>query len=192
MSDQSPDSPATHPAPARRSGRTKYAVIIALALGLVGAGAYATNSFSKGPGFGPPFFGHGWGGPGSWKGGFDPARAEQRADRMIRHLAVEVDATTEQQEKLRSIVKSAVKDVLPMRQKFVNARKQARNLLTSPTIDRTAIEKLRSEQIGTADAISKRLVQAVTDAAEVLTPEQRNKLADFMPPWRRGWGWRRG
>lgn len=188
-------TPDAAPRPARRGGRTKYAVILALGLGLLGAGAFASSSFSEGMGFGPGF-GHGWHG-GGWRGGpfgggFDPAQAEARADRMVRHIAVEVDASTEQQEKLRGIVRNAVKDMLPLREKMVEARQQARNLLTGQTVDRAAVEKLRSDQLGVADALSKRFTQAITDAAEVLTPEQRRKLSELMPPgggWR---GWRRG
>ena len=37
---------------------------------------------------------------------------DAHADRMIRHLAIEIDATTEQQDKLRTIVQAAVKDLL--------------------------------------------------------------------------------
>lgn len=203
MIDQTPASRDTTDRPAqpqaRRRGRAKYAVIVALGLGVIGAGAYATSSFSQGPGFGPGF-GHGFGhGPGFWgggpfggPGGFDPARAEQRADRMIRHLAVEVDATAEQQEKLRGIVKAAVKDMTPLREKMASARRQARGLLVAETVDRGAIEKLRSEQMAAADALSKRFVQALADAADALTPDQRRKLETVLPSgggWR---GWNRG
>lgn len=195
MSDQIPASPETVPA---RSGRLAKAAVI-LALGLVGAGAVATSSFSQGFGssfgFGPgPGFGHG---PGHWRGGpfgggFDPARAEERADRMIRHISVEVDATAEQQEKLRGIVKNAVKDMVPMREKLFAARKQARDLLLAQNIDRAAIEKLRTEQLAVADTLSKRFTQALIDAAEVLNPDQRHKLEDILPPAGRWRGWSRG
>jgi Spy/CpxP family protein refolding chaperone len=112
---------------------------------------------------------------------------------MVRHIAVEVDATADQQEKLRGIVKNAVKDMLPLREKMVGARQQARNLLLGQTVDRAAIEKLRSEQIANADALSKRLTQALADAADVLTPEQRQKLDNLAPPRGNFWrGWSRG
>ena len=195
MSDRTSASPMTTSAAARPGRLAKIAVVLALGLGLAGVGAFATTSFSQG--FGPPF-GHGFGhGHGFWRGGpfgggFDPARAEERADRMIRHISVEVDATAEQQEKLRGIVKNAVKDMVPMREKMFAARQQARDLLLGQNIDRAAIEKLRTEQIGTADALSKRFTQAAADAAEVLTPEQRRKLESLLPPvggWR---GWSRG
>src|SRR5262245_9143546 len=195
MSDKTSASPMTTSAVARPGRLAKIAVALALGLGLAGIGAFATTSFSQG--FGPPF-GHGyWHGPGNWHGGpfgggFDPARAEERADRMIRHISVEADATAEQQEKLRGIVKNAVKDMLPMREKMVAARQQARELVFGQSVDRAAIEKLRSEQIGTVDALSKRFTQAVADAAEVLTPEQRRKLEGLLPS-ASGWrGWWRG
>ena len=195
MSDRTSASPTTTSAAARSGRLAKITVVLAFGLGLAGIGAFATTSFSQG--FGPPF-GHGyWHGPGHWHGGpfgsgFDPARAEERADRMVRHISVEVDATAEQQEKLRGIVKNAVKDMLPMREKMLAARQQARELVFGQSVDRAAIEKLRSEQIGTVDALSRQLIQALTDAAEVLTPEQRRKLEGLLPPvggWR---GWWRG
>jgi protein CpxP len=118
------------------------------------------------------------------------ALIEARADRMIRHLAIEVDATAEQQDKLRAIVRGAVKDLLPVRDKMLAARTTARELWTQQTIDRVAVEKLRADQIAIHDAASKRLVQAVADAAETLTPEQRRKLSNMLPP--RGGPWGRG
>jgi Spy/CpxP family protein refolding chaperone len=73
-----------------------------------------------------------------------------------------------------------------MREKAQAARTQAVTLLTAPTIDRTAIERLRTEQMGLAESASKRIAQALADAAEVLTPEQRRKVSEWMtagPPW---------
>jgi Spy/CpxP family protein refolding chaperone len=107
---------------------------------------------------------------------------------MIRHLSIEIDATTDQQEKLRAIVRDAIKDVLPVREKMQAARATARELLTQQTIDRAAIEKFRTDQIAIHDAASKRLVAAVADAAEVLTPEQRRKLSDMFPGRGGYWG----
>ena len=153
MSDRTSASPLT--TSAARPGRLAK-IAVALGLGLAGIGAFATTSFSQG--FGPPF-GHGWHGSGFWHGGpfgvgFDPARAEERADRMIRHISVEVDATAEQQERLRGIVKNAVKDMFPMREKIFAARQQARDLLFGRSCgDREAAQR--------ADRDRRRAEQAV-------------------------------
>ena len=122
-----------------------------------------------------------------------PAQIEDRVDRGIRHAAIELDATPEQQEKLRAIAKSAVRDLLPMGEKARAVRERAAALLLQPKIDRAAIEAFRAEQMALADAASKRLAQAVGDAAEVLTPEQRQKAHELLR-WRRGFmrGWHRG
>jgi len=196
---ETPSSPANPAVEAQKSPRRsrRYLTVAAAVLVAGLTGAIATQAFSD-PGFGPGGwhgrghgFGHGMMG-GRFGGPIDPARAEQRADRMVRHLAIEIDATTEQQEKLRTIVKSAVKDLVPLREKMRTARQKARELLTQDTIDPAAIETFRAEQIAQVDAASKRLTKALTDAAEVLTPEQRQKVAERMAHRRGHWRGRRG
>lgn len=180
------------PMPRTRRGRTILFATFVLATALI-TGAAISKAVSNPFGFGP-----GWhGARGHWGGApLDPAQIEDRADRMVRHLAVEIDATNEQQEKLRGIMRAMLKDVLPARERTFAARRQARELLSATTIDRGAIEKLRAEQIALADSVSKRVVQALGDAAEVLSPEQRRKLNDRFPPvgagMGPGFGWRRG
>jgi len=159
--------------PARRGRAIAGVLMVALAGGLVGA--FAGQSFSQG--FGPPWHmtvGGPIGGP------FTQQQIADRADRMVRHVAIELDANADQQAKLQAIVKGAVGDLVPMRDKMLAARAQMRDLLTQTTIDRGAIEKLRAEQIATVDALSKRIAQAVGDAAEVLTPDQRRKLGEVQ------------
>jgi Spy/CpxP family protein refolding chaperone len=165
--------------PAPRRGRRALA-IATVAVVSAASGALATKAISQGFGHGG-FMRHGlMGGP------FDPARAEERAEKMVKHLAIEVDASKEQQDRLTVIAKALAKEVGPLRDRMQAARQQGRELLTAPTIDKAAIERLRAEQLANADAISKRLTQALGEAAEVLTAEQRKKLSDRFPPFR-GW-----
>jgi Spy/CpxP family protein refolding chaperone len=86
-----------------------------------------------------------------------------------------------------------VRDLLALREKQDGFRQRGRELLTATTIDRAAIEALRAEQIALADQASRRISQALADAATVLTPEQRRKIADhfaarraFFERWHRG------
>jgi protein CpxP len=189
--------PDGNPQPGRKGGR-RWFLVTATAIVAALGGAVASQALSQdGPpwhrGFmGGPMHGGFMGGP-MHRGAFDPARAEDRADRMVRHLAVEIDATAEQQDKLRTIAKAAVKDLVPMREKAQSARERARSLLTATTIDRAAIEAFRADQVALADQASKRIAQALGDAAEVLTPEQRRKVEDRLESRRNHWhGWHRG
>ena len=129
-------------------------------------------------------FGHG---RGNGRHGGGPM-SEERIEKMVKHFAVEVDATPEQQEKLTAIAKQAAKDLEPLRGQAMETRKQAMELLSQPSVDRAALEKLRVSKLQHADAMSRRVTQALGDAAEVLTPEQRKKLAAHIESRRGRWG----
>jgi Spy/CpxP family protein refolding chaperone len=114
----------------------------------------------------------------------DPAKLDERLERMLKHLYVEIDATDAQKEKLGPIVKDAVKELRPLREKMRAARKEAVELLSRDSVDRAAMEKLRAEQMQAADQASRRITRALGDAAEVLTPAQRKQLAERFGRWR--------
>ena len=119
----------------------------------------------------------GWGGHHRMHGMMDDGRSGEHMQHMVGMLAWKVDATAEQKQKLTAIADGIAKEIEPFHQKFREAHKKAHALLLQPTTDRAALEALRAEQIATADEASKKLVQALADAADVLTPEQRAKLA---------------
>jgi periplasmic protein CpxP/Spy len=163
-------------------------VLVLFIIAAAGLAVYASSAFSQG--FGPPWHSRPFSGQA-----FDPAAIEDRADKMMRHLSIEVDATAEQQERLRGIMRSTVRDLLPLREKAMATRERGRELLLQTTIDRGAIESLRTEQMALADQATRRISQALGDAASVLNVDQRRKLAERIDRWRafhHGWGWRRG
>jgi periplasmic protein CpxP/Spy len=187
------DKPITNSSASAGSGRHRPAgrrkgimlvTLIALFSGLTGA--LTTTVLGQGPGFGywhgdRPWFGHGW---------VDPAMINQRIERAIKHMAIEIDATNEQQDKIITIAKMTVKELQPLHEKMQGRRMQAIDLLTQPTIDRSAIEKFRADQLATADEVSKKIATAIADIANILTPEQRKVIADRLPylgAWHHHW-----
>ena len=112
---------------------------------------------------------------GGWRRG-EPL-SEAQVDRMLQHLYVEIDATEEQKQRLAPIVKEALRELQPLREKFRATRAQALELLTQDRIDPAAIESLRVEKLRLADDASRRFARALAEAAEVLTPAQRKDLA---------------
>lgn len=162
-------------------------VAVALVAGITG------NLLSKAFGQGNSWHHISWHDGGVFGGPLSPAQVDDRIDRMSKHIAIELDATADQQVKIANIAKAAVADLRPLHEKAHAARAQAVTLLTAPTIDRSAIERLRAEQIGLAETASKRIAQALADAADVLSPEQRRKVADWMASRRTWWArWHRG
>ena len=122
--------------------------------------------------------------PRGGRGPASPAEMEERIERFIKHVAVEVEASPEQTERLTAIAKSAARDLAPLRAQGAEMRKQGLALFAAPTIDRNAVEQHRAKRMQHADATSRRITQALADAAEVLTPEQRQKAAARAARWR--------
>jgi Spy/CpxP family protein refolding chaperone len=124
-------------------------------------------------------WGGGAGGHGGWRGGMhdaDPAVAARRLDAMVSYMLAAVDATAEQRAKIAAIFRRTADELKGSRQQHMQARRQTMTLLTAPEIDRAALEKLRGEQIRLAESTSQRMLQAMIESAEVLTPEQRTQL----------------
>lgn len=98
----------------------------------------------------------------------------------IEHMLTVAEATPEQRAKIHAIFKSAMSEMKPLHKEMAGAHQDLHRLLTAPTIDRAALEQLRSERMADADQASRILVKALADAAEVLTPEQRAKIGAEM------------
>lgn len=162
-------NPSGHCAP--RASRAIFFLLALVAAGFIGA--YASKSFAHGPHH-------------MMTANMDPAQMDEHVERMVKHLAVEVDATPSQREKLTGIAQAAARDLAPLRGKVKDARTQALDLMNAEKIDRTAIESLRAEQIVLLDTVSKRVTQALADAGEVLNPDQRRKLAERVQRYSQG------
>ena len=117
---------------------------------------------------------------GPMSGQMDPERAARFAERMADRIVSAVDGSPEQRQRIQGIAQAAVTDLAPLREQARAARRDGVALLSAATIDRAAIEGLRAKQVGLADGASKRIAQALADTAEVLTPEQRIRLAERM------------
>jgi len=113
-------------------------------------------------------------------GPMDPERAARYAERMADRIVKAVDGSPEQRRQIVAIAQAAFTDLAPLRAQAREARGKAVDLLRAPAVDRAAIESLRAAQLGLADAASKRIAAALADTVEVLTPEQRVRLADRM------------
>ncbi|MFN0044059.1 MAG: Spy/CpxP family protein refolding chaperone [Alphaproteobacteria bacterium] len=138
-----------------------------------GAMAFALAGIPASVAFAQPHFGH-------WGGAHDIESAQEMAALRVKHMLKRVDATPEQLTKIKAITEAAVKDTFPLREQRAAARADAHKLLAAPAIDRAAVEAVRARQVALHDQASKRMMQALFDAAEVLTPAQREKLAKNM------------
>jgi Spy/CpxP family protein refolding chaperone len=89
-------------------------------------------------------------------------------------------ASPDQQARVAAIFKAAVADLRPAHAQLREAHARAHALLMAPVVDRAALEQLRAAQMQQLDAASRRILAAVEDAAELLTPEQRAAFAAHL------------
>jgi protein CpxP len=160
----------------KRPARRRWALLGAGIVTVAAAGALLHHGAQAQP----MMFGPGGHGPGGWHGGFDgdPAAQARRIEAMVAFMLADVDATPEQRDRIATIMKGAANDLQANRKIHMEARRQAMTLLAAPTIDRAQLEKLRVDQMQLGDNASRRMLQAMIDSAEVLTPAQRAKLAE--------------
>jgi Spy/CpxP family protein refolding chaperone len=97
----------------------------------------------------------------------------------------EVDATDDQQKRVGEIVSGALDDLHGLRDQHRRNREAFAAQLGAPSVSREELEALRKAEMALADDASRRLVQALGDVAEVLTPEQRQALLEHAERFHR-------
>lgn len=119
---------------------------------------------------------------------WDGERFERMVEWKVEDMLDEVDASDDQRERVRAIASAALADMGEFRDFRRAGRDALVDALTQETVDRAALEALRQSKLETADRASRRLLTALADAAEVLTPAQRAELAEELESrdWHRG------
>jgi periplasmic protein CpxP/Spy len=100
--------------------------------------------------------------------------------RMVDHLLDGLNATDTQRTQIKQIAATAANDLKTQRDASRDLRAQGLQIFTTPNIDARAAETLRQQMSAQHDQASKRMLQAMLEIANVLTPEQRAKLFERM------------
>ena len=116
------------------------------------------------------------GGPGMMMFGGSPERIGRAVDHMLDGL----NATDAQRTQIKQIATTAAADLKAQRASARDLHEKSMQLFAAPTVDAAAAEALRQQMLAQHDQASKRVLQAMLDASNVLTPEQRAKLGERM------------
>jgi protein CpxP len=150
----------------RRFRLSRRAWLGASALAALGLGAAGMTAAPGWLGHARHGFGHH--GPHAW------SEADVRF--AVEFWLRDAGASDEQAARVVAIANTAHADLRALH----DAHRARRDAFTEALVaaDRAALEQLRREELGAAESASQRLVAALADAAEVLTPEQRRALAE--------------
>ena len=171
------NSPAGSHPNGKHGGRRRFFGGLALG-GLLGT--LAASSFTLWANDQGPEGGHGrhWC-RGHGGAALTPEQRAARADAMTERMLSRIDATAEQKTRIKAIVQDALKDLAQTRADHLKNRQAFVEALKQPSVDRDALKQIRQAELNLAESASDRLVNAIADAADVLTPEQRGKLAEM-------------
>jgi Spy/CpxP family protein refolding chaperone len=148
---------------ASRGARLAGAALLVAVLGTLTLSAWAQ-----------PFGGGHRGGPGMHGGGAGMMFSGRGLDRMLDS----VNATAEQRAQIKQIAERARADLKAQHEASRAGREQMMKLFTAPVVDANAVEAARQQNLQRHDQASRRITQAMVEASRVLTPEQRQQLAD--------------
>lgn len=92
----------------------------------------------------------------------------------------DVKATDAQRKQIKGITDKARTDLRALHEKARDQHQGAMAIWTAPKIDAAEAEKQRQQMLAQHDQVSKRVMQAMLDVGQVLTPEQRAKAAESL------------
>lgn len=99
--------------------------------------------------------------------------------RQMERLFDGIGATAEQRVQIQQIAQAARADLRAQRQAGRHLHEQGQALFVQPDVDEAAVEALRLQMLAQHDQASQRMVQALLDMSRVLTPEQRQAMAEM-------------
>ena len=112
-------------------------------------------------------------------GAHDAQAAREHAGLAAEWLLRSVDASDEQQARVREIVDASFAALAPLAEQHRAHHAELIELLGQPTIDRAALEQLRAEELALAEAASRTLTASLADVAETLSAAQRAELIEL-------------
>jgi Spy/CpxP family protein refolding chaperone len=150
--------------PAPRGWRKWGWVVLAAPLLLGGVTYRATQAQAQGFGSGED------GGPAMHQ------HMQQRMDRIL----TAAGATDSQKAQIKAIWAGLQPQLKAAHQDHAKLRQQIEQAMTAPNIDTAAIEKLRQQSVQAMDRTSALFTQGMVRSAQVLTPDQRQKVLTEM------------
>jgi len=127
-------------------------------------------------------FGGGFGGHGGFGHRFfgDPEAAKERAGFAADWVMKTVNGSEEQRQQARRITDRVVDELQPLAERHRSCRQAIARELAKPSLDREELERQRQEGLKLADEASRTIVAGLADFAEVLKPEQRAELVEWV------------
>lgn len=123
------------------------------------------------------------GGPFHGRHGHHARSAEdvqEHMERKAEFVLDRLDASDAQRKQVDAIIAKTAPQMFALKQEAQALRKEIKESLAAPTIDKARIDKARVELDALANRATELGMDTLVAVAEVLTPEQRKKVAEHL------------
>jgi len=108
------------------------------------------------------------------------ATPEDRAAMIVKKMTRDLDLTKEQVDRVNRIKDEILAKTKPLRDERESVHQQVKALVTGATLDRNAVNKFISGREDKIRALKPFFVDKIVEFHALLTPEQRNRVAEKM------------
>lgn len=108
-----------------------------------------------------------------------------RRERMLERMAERLQLKPEQREQMRALAERSAQAMRPLHDEMRQLREEQRKLWQAPQLDEAAIAALRERSLRLHERIVTQREQAMLEMARILTPEQRQRMAQGFGEHRR-------
>jgi len=102
----------------------------------------------------------------------------EHMDQMLPYLFWRIDATDDQQRRLRSLLEQAVPDMVAIHNEAHALRQQFTQALVGEQVDHQELDQLQQELQSLTNRATDLIMQRIKAASEVLSAEQRAKIVE--------------
>jgi len=147
---------------------------------LAAAASVAVPAFSQGMPGGPGMGGTHMAGPAMGGHGMMPMGSPEQIGRRVDRMLDGLNATEAQRAQIKQIAVAAAADIKAQHEASRALHEKGLQIFAAPKVDAAAAEALRQQMLARHDQVSKRMLQAMLEIANVLTPEQRARAGERM------------
>ena len=116
---------------------------------------------------------------------------KEHAEFFVGRTLRKIDASEEQKTQIIQIVYGTIDELAALHGDRAGMREEIASMMTAPTVDREALETMRSAHLARADQMSRIVSASLADVMDILTVEQRLELKERLEKHgrRHGRGW---
>ena len=125
-------------------------------------------------------------GPGGWS----DARVTEMSGKMVERIGDKLDLNAEQKLRLDAVATEMAVQRKAFRGDSTNPRDDFKALIAGDRFDRAGAQALLDQKMTAVQQQGPKVLTAVADFYDSLTPEQQQQVRERMDKRRGGWGWR--